>query len=164
MRAVRGVDLDIASGEMIALEGPSGSGKSTLLQLLGCLEVPDAWAGSASSAASSSNLSDNALTEIRSDDIGFVFQQFNLIPTLSAAENVAIAMVPNKVAAKARRRRAPASFSIGSDSDTGSTTSPRGCPAASSNGWRSPGRSPTRRASSSPTSRPGTSTPRPPPR
>ena len=87
VRAIRGVSLSIAPGEMIAFEGPSGSGKSTLLQLLGCLEVPTAgqlhFFG-----REVANLSDTDLTEIRAHEIGFVFQQFNLIPTLSATENV----------------------------------------------------------------------------
>jgi putative ABC transport system ATP-binding protein len=105
VRAVRALDLDIAAGEMVAIQGPSGSGKSTLLQLLGCLEVPTS--GRISFFGHElGNLSEHALTEIRSHDIGFVFQQFNLIPTLSAKENVAIAMVPNKVAREARSERA----------------------------------------------------------
>ena len=105
VRAVRGFDLDIAAGEMVAIEGPSGSGKSTLLQLLGCLEVPTSGRISFF-GRELGNLSDRELTAIRSEDIGFVFQQFNLIPTLSASENVAIAMVPNKVRHDARLARA----------------------------------------------------------
>src|SRR3984957_157424 len=92
VNALRGIDLTIKNGEMIALEGPSGSGKSTLLQLLGALDVPTKgivrFAGRELEHAS-----DRELTAIRSEQIGFVFQQFNLIPTLSAEENVAIAMV-----------------------------------------------------------------------
>ncbi|HLX77519.1 MAG TPA: ABC transporter ATP-binding protein [Acidimicrobiales bacterium] len=104
VRAVRAINLDIAAGEMVALEGPSGSGKSTLLQLLGCLEVPSS--GTISFFGRQlGNLSDKELTTIRSHELGFVFQQFNLIPTLSAAENVAIAMVPNKVRHEARLER-----------------------------------------------------------
>jgi putative ABC transport system ATP-binding protein len=93
VNALRGIDLTIKKGEMIALEGPSGSGKSTLLQLLGALEVPTKgivrFAGRELERSS-----DSELTKIRNEEIGFVFQQFNLIPTLSAEENVAIAMVP----------------------------------------------------------------------
>ena len=105
VRAVRSLDLDIVSGEMVAIEGPSGSGKSTLLQLLGCLEVPSAGRITFF-GRELGNLSDKELTTIRSHELGFVFQQFNLIPTLSAAENVAIAMVPNKVRHEERLTRA----------------------------------------------------------
>lgn len=104
VRAVRGIDLGIAAGEMIALEGPSGSGKSTLLQLVGCLDVPSS--GKISFFGRElANLSDKELTTIRSHELGFVFQQFNLIPTLTASENVAIAMVPNGARHEARLRR-----------------------------------------------------------
>jgi putative ABC transport system ATP-binding protein len=105
VRAVRPMDLDIPAGEMVAIEGPSGSGKSTLLQLLGCLEVPTA--GSISFFGRElGQLSDRPLTKIRREEIGFVFQQFNLIPTLSATENVAAAMVPAKVRHDRRVARA----------------------------------------------------------
>src|SRR5207237_1282832 len=83
-------------------EGPSGSGKSTLLQLLGALDTPTAgtvrFEGQDLSRAR-----DSVLTEIRSHRIGFVFQQFNLIPTLSAADNVAIAMAPKRMTQSERR-------------------------------------------------------------
>jgi putative ABC transport system ATP-binding protein len=105
VRALRGVDLDIGTGEMLTLEGPSGSGKSTLLQLLGALDTPTAgiirFAG-----RELENEPDRVLTEIRSAQIGFVFQQFNLIPTLTAEENVAIAMVPREHSRAARLTRA----------------------------------------------------------
>ncbi|MGH9291954.1 MAG: ABC transporter ATP-binding protein [Acidimicrobiales bacterium] len=106
VRAVRGIDLEIAVGEMVALEGPSGSGKSTLLQLLGCLEVPSA--GRISFLGRElAKMSERELTRIRSADIGFVFQQFNLVPTLSSAENVAIAM-PGRLGHGERLARANA--------------------------------------------------------
>ena len=105
VNALRGVNLDIAKGETLALEGPSGSGKTTLLQLLGALDVPSSgeiwFAG-----RSLEHESDKVLTEIRSKEIGFVFQQFNLIPTLTAAENVAIAMIPRDVPREERTARA----------------------------------------------------------
>ena len=103
--ALHDVDLDIAPGEFVSIEGPSGSGKSTLLQLLGALDTPTSGTirfeenelGSAS---------DKVLTRIRSDEIGFVFQQFNLIPTLTASVNVGLAMVPNGASKATRRQRA----------------------------------------------------------
>jgi putative ABC transport system ATP-binding protein len=99
VHALTGVTLTIARGDLIAIEGPSGSGKSTLLQLLGALDTPTAgridFEGQHLAQAD-----DRTLTRLRRDAIGFVFQQFNLIPTLTAAENVEIAMLP------ARRPRA----------------------------------------------------------
>ena len=105
VKAVRGVDLVIKSGEMVSLEGPSGSGKSTLLQLLGALDSPTG--GSIRFANRDlAGLSDRQLTKIRAEEIGFVFQHFNLIPTLTAEENVAIAMFPNHVRSHERLERA----------------------------------------------------------
>ena len=105
VKAVRGVDLVINSGEMVSLEGPSGSGKTTLLQLLGALDSPTG--GTIRFADRDlGGLSDKELTKIRAEEIGFVFQHFNLIPTLTAEENVAIAMFPNHVRAHERLERA----------------------------------------------------------
>jgi putative ABC transport system ATP-binding protein len=105
VRAVDGIDLEIASGEFVAIEGPSGSGKSTLLQLLGALDR--ASAGSVRFEGHElTELDDSALTRLRSSAIGFVFQTFNLIPTLTAAENVELAMVPLVRDVSARRARA----------------------------------------------------------
>ncbi len=105
VNALRGIDLEIARGETVSLEGPSGSGKTTLLQLLGALDSPTSgqirFAG-----RSLEDESDSVLTDIRSREIGFVFQQFNLIPTLSAEENVAIAMVPRESSHEKRILRA----------------------------------------------------------
>ena len=103
--AVHDLDLDIAPGEFVSLEGPSGSGKTTLLQLLGGLDAPTsgsiAFDGRELGAAS-----DRALTDMRARHVGFVFQQFNLIPTLTAGENIAVAMEPKKVKREERRQRA----------------------------------------------------------
>jgi putative ABC transport system ATP-binding protein len=102
--ALHDVDLDIQPGEFVSMEGPSGSGKSTLLQLLGALDTPTSgtirFEGNEMSSAS-----DSSLTRIRSQEIGFVFQQFNLIPTLTAEENVGIAMIPHGLTKTQRRTR-----------------------------------------------------------
>jgi putative ABC transport system ATP-binding protein len=105
VRAVDGVDLMVSSGEFIAVEGPSGSGKTTLLQLLGALDRPTEGAVFFAGRDLSS-LSDRELTEVRAHEIGFVFQTFNLIPTLTALENVEIAMAPLKTPRAEKRARA----------------------------------------------------------
>ncbi|MFZ4117794.1 MAG: ABC transporter ATP-binding protein [Rhodoluna sp.] len=85
--ALDGVDLVIERGEFVAIVGPSGSGKSTMMNLIGCLDRPSA--GSVKISGDSTNdLSDNKLTELRSKAIGFVFQQFQLLPNTTAIENV----------------------------------------------------------------------------
>jgi putative ABC transport system ATP-binding protein len=87
VRALRGVDVAVRTGEFLAIMGPSGSGKSTLLHILGGLDRPSA--GSVSIGGRRyDDLDDNALTHLRGDVFGFVFQFFNLLPTLTAAENV----------------------------------------------------------------------------
>jgi putative ABC transport system ATP-binding protein len=87
VRALDGVDIEIENGEMVAITGPSGSGKSTLMHILGCLDTPDA--GEYILAGEDvSRLSKDRLAGIRNRRIGFVFQSFNLLPRLSALENV----------------------------------------------------------------------------
>jgi putative ABC transport system ATP-binding protein len=87
--AVDGIDLDIASGEVVSIIGPSGSGKSTLLGLIGGLDTPTS--GSIKiNGIEIAGMSEGELTDIRNEKLGFVFQFFNLIPSLSAAENVAL--------------------------------------------------------------------------
>ena len=93
VRAVDGIDLDIDDGEFVVIEGPSGSGKSTLLQLLGALDRPtggEVWFGESDLA----QLGDRDLARLRLEAFGFVFQQFNLLPTLTALENVEAALAP----------------------------------------------------------------------
>lgn len=95
VEALRGVDIDIAAGEMVAIMGPSGSGKSTLMHLLGLLHAPDRNDGPAPGlwfdGTDAGSLSDRDRTRIRARSMGFVFQSFNLVPTLTAEENVALA-------------------------------------------------------------------------
>ncbi|HTT52821.1 MAG TPA: ABC transporter ATP-binding protein [Streptosporangiaceae bacterium] len=103
--ALRGVDLVISDGEWLAIQGPTGHGKSTLLQLLGGLDRPTA--GTVDFAGQRlSSMRESAVTQVRARSIGFIFQSFNLIPTLSAAENVETALVPLGVRAAERRARA----------------------------------------------------------
>jgi ABC-type lipoprotein export system ATPase subunit len=104
VHAVRDVDLTIGAGESVAIVGPSGSGKTTLLQLLGALDRPTSgellFEGRDVGA-----LGDAELSELRLSVLGFVFQQFNLIPTLSAAQNVEIALAPTPMSRPTRRDR-----------------------------------------------------------
>jgi putative ABC transport system ATP-binding protein len=109
VEALRGVDLTIPDGEFLAIQGPTGQGKSTLLQLLGGLDHQTN--GSVSFDGSElGSLSEHALAELRARAFGFIFQSFNLIPTLTAAENVETALVPLKVGADERKRRARAAL------------------------------------------------------
>jgi putative ABC transport system ATP-binding protein len=103
--AVRGVTLTIAPGEFVALRGPSGSGKTTLLNLLGLLDRPDAGAVRVEGRDGEA-LSEDDRSDLRRDRFGFVFQTFNLIPVLTAEENVGYPMALAGVEAGARRARA----------------------------------------------------------
>jgi putative ABC transport system ATP-binding protein len=103
--AVRDVTIAIRPGEFVALQGPSGSGKTTLLNLLGLLDGPDAGTVLVEGRDGAS-LSENERSDLRRDRFGFVFQTFNLIPVLSAEENVAYPMVIAGSAEPERRQRA----------------------------------------------------------
>jgi putative ABC transport system ATP-binding protein len=107
--ALHDVDLAIPSGEMIAIQGPTGGGKSTLLQMLGALDRPTAGTITLDDR-SLGKLRDRQLARVRAEEIGFVFQGFNLIPTLTAQENVETALAPLGLKAAERRRRAVAAL------------------------------------------------------
>ena len=102
--AVRDVDLRIEAGEFVAIAGPSGSGKTTLLQLLGALDRPTRGE-ILFEGRDLASLRESELTQLRLRTIGFVFQQFNLIPTVSAAENVELALAPTRIPQDVRVRR-----------------------------------------------------------
>ncbi len=103
--ALGGVDLVIGDGEWLAIQGPTGGGKSTLLQLLGGLDRPTS--GTVEFGHRDlGRMRESAVTRVRAQSIGFIFQSFNLIPTLSAAENVETALVPLGIRAAERRARA----------------------------------------------------------
>ena len=105
VEALKGIDLEIRRGEFAAIVGPSGSGKSTLMNLIGCLDTPtggDYFLGGEPVAG----LSRDALADVRNRRVGFVFQSFNLLPQISAVENIELPMLFGGVPPRERRRRA----------------------------------------------------------
>src|SRR5690349_15587037 len=104
---LKGVSLDILKNEYVALMGPSGSGKSTLMNILGCLDTPTTGKY-VLNGQDVSKMSDDNLADVRNVEIGFVFQQFNLLPRLTAAENVALPLVYAGVSPRQRIERAMA--------------------------------------------------------
>jgi putative ABC transport system ATP-binding protein len=102
VHALRDVNMEVAAGEMVAIMGPSGSGKTTLLNMLGCVDSPTRghyWLG----GEDTSRMGDKALSRIRNEKIGFVFQSFNLLPGLTVAKNVRL---PSIYSAKRTSRQA----------------------------------------------------------
>ena len=109
VQALRGVDLEINDGEFLAIQGPTGHGKTTLLQMLGGLDRPTS--GSIELAGQDlAELREGQVTQVRAKSIGFIFQTFNLIPTLSAQENVEVALAPLGIGSAERRARAAAAL------------------------------------------------------
>ncbi|MDQ3283636.1 MAG: ABC transporter ATP-binding protein [Acidobacteriota bacterium] len=105
VEALKGIDLEVAPGEFVAIVGPSGSGKSTLMNLLGCLDT--ATEGTYEIGGDNvAGVTRDQLAEIRNRRVGFVFQSFNLLPHLSALENVELPMLFGGVSPKERRARA----------------------------------------------------------
>ncbi|MGQ0738188.1 MAG: ABC transporter ATP-binding protein [Bacteroidota bacterium] len=105
LQVLNGISLDIYKNEYVALMGPSGSGKSTLMNIIGCLDTPTDGTYILNNN-DVSQMQDNALAEIRNKEIGFVFQQFNLLPRLTALENVALPLVYAGMSRKLRNEKA----------------------------------------------------------
>jgi putative ABC transport system ATP-binding protein len=111
VQALRGVDLNIEQGEMVAIMGPSGSGKSTLMNIIGCLDVPSEGSFQID-GTDVSRLKDDDLAAIRCRKIGFVFQSFNLLPRTSALANVELPLIYAGVSGRERHRRAQESLQM----------------------------------------------------
>jgi putative ABC transport system ATP-binding protein len=109
VRALKDVSLTIGDGELVAVQGPTGGGKSTLLQMLGGLDRPTSGTVQLD-GTDLAGMTDAQLTAARAETIGFVFQSFNLIPTLTALENVETALVPSGIARQSRTARALAAL------------------------------------------------------
>ena len=105
IEVLKGISFDIFKNEYVALMGPSGSGKSTLMNILGCLDTPTSGKYILN-GKDVSRTSDNDLADVRNNEIGFVFQQFNLLPRLTALENVALPLVYAGITKKQRTERA----------------------------------------------------------
>lgn len=105
VKALDGVDLTIEKGEFVAIMGPSGSGKSTMMNILGCLDTPTEGRYMLN-GTDVSHMDDDALSDVRGREIGFVFQSFNLLPRFDALENVALPLVYAGVPRDERLRRA----------------------------------------------------------
>lgn len=111
LQVLKGINLDIKKNEYVALMGPSGSGKSTLMNIIGCLDTPSGGAY-VLNGNDVSKMEDNKLADVRNREIGFVFQQFNLLPRLSAMENVALPLVYAGLGKKQRNEKAMAMLDL----------------------------------------------------
>ena len=109
VHALRGIDLEIRSGEFVSIMGPSGSGKTTLMEIMGCLSRPS-LGDFRLNGRNVEDISANGLARIRGEEIGFVFQSFNLLPRLSLIENVELPLVYRRAGRRERRARAAAAL------------------------------------------------------
>ncbi len=109
IHALRGVSVQIEKGEYVAIMGPSGSGKSTLMNLIGCLDTPSKGTYLLN-GKEASTMNDNELARIRNEEIGFVFQTFNLLPRATALHNVELPLVYAGISSKVRLERAKAAL------------------------------------------------------
>ena len=109
IHALRGVSIQIEKGEYVAIRGPSGAGKSTLMNLIGCLDTPSKGTYLLN-GKEASTMNDNELARIRNEEIGFVFQTFNLLPRATALHNVELPLVYAGISSKARLERAKAAL------------------------------------------------------
>lgn len=112
VRALRGIDLDIYPGELTTIMGPSGSGKSTLMNMIGCLDSPTSGEYYLDGILVS-ELEDDDLAEVRNKKIGFVFQKYNLLPRISALENVALPLRYSEDSSHTRQRAEEALIAVG---------------------------------------------------
>ena len=118
LEVLKGINLDIHQNEYVALMGPSGSGKSTLMNIIGCLDTPTSGVYILNNNDISTT-EDNKLAEVRNKEIGFVFQQFNLLPRLTAMENVALPLVYAGMGKKLRTEKAKHVMELVNLSDRG---------------------------------------------
>lgn len=109
VHALQGVSLHVPAGDMIAVMGPSGSGKSTLMNMIGCLDVPDSGQYYLDGQAVD-GLDEDELANVRNRKIGFIFQQFNLLPKLTAFENVELPLIYRGMSPRERREKAEAAL------------------------------------------------------
>lgn len=159
VHALRGVSVDIDRGEYIAIMGPSGSGKSTLMNLIGCLDTPTNGTYFLNGKRVS-DMNDNELARIRNEEIGFVFQTFNLLPRATALHNVELPLIYAGVPAREREERAKLALER-VDLLPRMTHRPNELSEGSVSAWPLQGRSSTIRPCCWPTNQPGISTRRP---